>query len=55
MWWSNWTIYFGGGRGGNRQVASSVPEIDASSGALAIAVVLAATLLAWEIRRRKRA
>lgn len=31
----------------------NVPEIDASSGLLAMAAVLAALLLAWEIKRRR--
>jgi hypothetical protein len=35
--------------------ASAVPEMDAASGTLAIAVVLAALVLAWEIKRRRRA
>ena len=59
MWWSNWRIYFGGGGnnggGGHGGTVTSVPEIDASSGALALAVVVAATLLTWELRRRKSA
>jgi hypothetical protein len=40
---------------GDPAPASSVPEMDAASGILAIAVVLAALALAWEIRRRRRA
>lgn len=51
MWWDSWRIFFGGG---STPTASSVPEIDASSGALSLAVVAAAMLLAWEVRRRKR-
>lgn len=43
-----------GGNGGPAP-ASSVPEMDAASGVLAFAVVLAALALAWEIRRRRRA
>lgn len=39
----------------NGEASSAVPEIDASSGALALAAIAAATLLAWEIRRRKNA
>lgn len=35
--------------------ASQVPEIDASSGLLALAAVFATLVLAWEIRRRKSA
>ena len=42
-----------GGNSGGTVV--SVPEIDAASGLLAIAAVLAATLLVWERRRRARA
>ncbi|WP_255011497.1 VPEID-CTERM sorting domain-containing protein [Roseovarius sp. M141] len=33
--------------------AHNVPEIDASSGLLAMAAVLAALLLTWEIKRRR--
>lgn len=54
MWWDSWRIFFGGGST-TPTVLSSVPEIDASSGALALAVVTAAMLLAWEVRRRKNA
>lgn len=54
MWWDSWRIFFGGGST-TPTVSSSVPEIDASSGALALAVVAAAMLLAWEVRRRNRA
>ena len=57
MW--NWFIqHYGGGNtgaGGSTSTASSVPEMDAASGTLAIAVVLAALVLVWEIKRRKRA
>lgn len=38
---------------GGPSSASSVPEMDAASGTLAIAVVLAALVLAWEIKRRR--
>lgn len=31
---------------------AAVPEIDAASGALAVAAVMAALFLVWEIRRR---
>jgi hypothetical protein len=34
---------------------SAVPEIDASTGIVAIAAVLAATAFVWERNRRKRA
>ncbi|MEI4262214.1 VPEID-CTERM sorting domain-containing protein [Roseovarius sp. D0-M9] len=40
--------------GGNHAPAHNVPEIDASSGLLAGAAVLASLVLAWEIRRRRR-
>ncbi len=57
MW--DWFTYYNGGRtgdsGGSTSTASSVPEMDAASGTLAIAVVLAALVLAWEIKRRTRA
>ncbi|MCI5112663.1 MAG: VPEID-CTERM sorting domain-containing protein [Marivita sp.] len=57
MFWDSWRIFFGGGSTTptTPTTVSSVPEIDASSGALAIAVVAAAMLLAWEVRRRKQA
>ncbi|SLN55559.1 hypothetical protein ROG8370_02512 [Roseovarius gaetbuli] len=56
--WHWFTYYYGGstsGSGGSTTTASSVPEMDAASGTLAIAVVLAALVLAWEIKRRTRA
>ncbi len=53
MWWYDWSIFHWGG--GGQTTASAVPEIDASSGALALAVIAAAMLLAWEVRRRKGA
>ena len=55
MW--NWFFdRYGSGSGHNDGgAASSVPEMDAASGTLAIAVVLAALVLAWEIKRRRRA
>ncbi len=40
---------------GRCQRVASVPEIDVSSGLLALAALGAATLLVWEIRRRRRA
>ena len=56
MW--NWFFggYYGGGTsGGDTGSASAVPEMDAASGTLAVAVVLAALVLTWEIKRRRRA
>lgn len=56
--WSWFNYYYGrstGGSGGSHSTASSVPEMDAASGTLAIAVVLAALVLVWEIKRRTRA
>ncbi|MET4129411.1 VPEID-CTERM sorting domain-containing protein [Roseovarius sp. MBR-6] len=51
-----WNWFFGGYTGTTGGTgASQVPEMDAASGTLAIAVVLAALVLAWEIRRRRRA
>lgn len=51
-----WNWFFGGYTGTTSGGSTSqVPEMDASSGTLAIAVVLAALVLAWEIRRRRRA
>lgn len=42
----------GHGHGGRRPFA--VPEIDASTGALALAALGAALVLAWEINRRRK-
>ncbi|MET4103164.1 hypothetical protein ABIE58_002603 [Roseovarius sp. MBR-78] len=51
-----WSYFFGGYGGGSHDgTSSSVPEMDASSGILAIAVVLAALALVWEVKRRRRA
>lgn len=51
--YSFWCSYFGYtcGGGGTKPTAS-VPEIDASSGALAVAVLISALLLVRELRRR---
>jgi hypothetical protein len=49
--WNSW--YGGTTSGGGSSSTSSVPEMDAASGTLAIAVVLAALVLAWEIKRRR--
>lgn len=49
-WWSRWERRNGGG---DTVTASSVPEIDASTGLLAMAAVGAALLLAWEVNRRR--
>jgi hypothetical protein len=57
-WWSSfWANLFNSyqsGSGGGTQSAAAVPEIDASSGALALAAVLALTALSWELHRRRR-
>jgi hypothetical protein len=42
----------GHGHGHGRRI--SVPEIDASTGALALAALGAALVLAWEINRRRK-
>jgi len=42
----------GNGNGGGQPL--SVPEIDASTGALALAALGAALILAWEINRRRK-
>ncbi len=42
----------GNGHGGGQPL--SVPEIDASTGALALAALGAALTLAWEINRRRK-
>lgn len=49
--WNGW--YGDTTSGGGWGSTSSVPEMDAASGTLAIAVVLAALVLAWEIKRRR--
>lgn len=57
-WWSSfWADLFSryqSGSGGGTRTAAAVPEIDASSGALAIAAVLALMALSWELHRRRR-
>ncbi|WP_323775707.1 VPEID-CTERM sorting domain-containing protein [Leisingera sp.] len=42
-------VSIGGGR------PASVPEIDASTGAMALAALAAALVLAWEVNRRRKA
>ncbi|MFP4238682.1 VPEID-CTERM sorting domain-containing protein [Rhodosalinus sp.] len=44
----------GGPENGGPPSAAAVPEIDAASGTLAIAAVLAVMALSWEIARRRR-
>lgn len=55
-WWASfWQRLLGSGYGtGGHQSAAAVPEIDAASGTLAIAAVLALLALTWEIGRRRR-
>jgi hypothetical protein len=59
-WWSNWYYNWSGsgssssgGSSSGTSTASAVPEIDASTGLLALAAVLATLALAWEIKRRR--
>ena len=59
-WWQRWFYNWSGGgsssSGGSSSgtaTASAVPEIDASTGLLAMAAVLATLALAWEIKRRR--
>lgn len=54
MMWS-WFNFFNFGSGSTTTTAVSVPEIDASTGLLAMAALGAATLFAWERRRRMAA
>lgn len=54
-WWSWLQNWRGGWSRGGGHTRSSVPEIDAGSGLLALAVIGAAMLLAIEIRRRRKA
>lgn len=52
--WSRIQHWFNtGGGGGHGRPVRQVPEIDASAGLLAMAAVLAAVALAWELRRRR--
>ncbi|WP_417727918.1 VPEID-CTERM sorting domain-containing protein [Roseovarius sp.] len=48
-----WNGWYSGTTPGTYETASSVPEMNAASGTLAIAVVLAALVLALEIKRRR--
>jgi hypothetical protein len=54
-WWDSWYYSWTGGSTSTDgdQVASAVPEIDASTGLLAVAAVLATLALSWEIKRRR--
>lgn len=58
-WWSWWNWgghrggHSGGGHSGGGSTPASVPEIDASTGLLAIAAVLAVMAFVWERRRRQ--
>ncbi|MCC5984490.1 MAG: VPEID-CTERM sorting domain-containing protein [Rhodobacteraceae bacterium] len=54
MWrgFIDWIIGGGAAGGAGRTPAASVPEIDASTGMLALAALGAAMLFAWERRRR---
>jgi len=49
-WWNNWWSY---GGSHDDQVTTSVPEIDASTGLLALAAAVAILAFAWERRRRQ--
>ncbi len=49
-WWNWWN--WGGGHD-DGVVATSVPEIDASTGLLALAAVVAIMAFAWDRRRRQ--
>lgn len=55
--WRTWLDNWSGGwtRGDGGTPSSSAPEIDAGSGLLALAVIGAALLLAYEIKRRRKA
>lgn len=44
----------GGLLGGGSSSPATVPEIDASTGALAVAALGAALMLVWEINRRRK-
>lgn len=49
-WLERW--FAGGGGGSGTTPVASVPEIDASTGLLALAATAAALLFAWERHRR---
>ncbi|WP_245771012.1 VPEID-CTERM sorting domain-containing protein [Natronohydrobacter thiooxidans] len=51
----NFWNWFGSGGSGSHTNVAAVPEIDASTGLLAMAAVGAAVLFAWERRRRMAA
>lgn len=51
----NCLISGGGSGSGSTNPPSTVPEIDASAGLLAIAAVAVVTLFVWERRRRRAA
>jgi len=53
MWDWFFNNYYNNDSDSTSSAASAVPEMDAASGTLAIAVVMAALLLAWEIKRRR--
>lgn len=54
MWWTNWTFGLFASRPGHQPTTvSSVPEIDASTGLLAVAAIAAVLALAWERRKRQ--
>ena len=50
-WW-NWFGWGSSGGSGGSTTPVAVPEIDASTGLLAMAAIAAAMLFAWERRRR---
>ncbi|MCC5955722.1 MAG: VPEID-CTERM sorting domain-containing protein [Natronohydrobacter sp.] len=50
--WSFWNWFGSGGSSSSPSTTVAVPEIDASTGLLAMAAVGAALLFAWERRRR---
>lgn len=53
-WWQFWSWWGGHGQvGGGASTIHAVPEIDASTGLLAVAAVLAALAFVWERRRRR--
>lgn len=56
-WWSSWYNWSWTSTSTttttNTSTASAVPEIDASTGVLALAAVLATLALAWELKRRR--
>ena len=53
-WYSSWRDRYSSSYFDRYDRYSQVPEIDASTGLLALATVAAAVVLVWELRRRRK-